>query len=76
MALQARVIFHLSRSVTGSNYNHKRLRWYYTSIRITMSDKAPSDYPHNNSSKRGAKEKPLDLSDPNDNAFILVSLEM
>jgi len=41
-----------------------------------MSEAPPLDYPRNSSSKRGAKEKPLDPKDPNDNAFVLVSVEM
>ncbi len=49
MALRAWVSFHLSCSVTGANYLHKTSRWYYTSIRITMSDKTPSDYARNSS---------------------------
>ena len=68
------MFFHLS--VTRAKYNHKPSRWYNTSICITMSDKTPSDYPRNSSSKRGPKEKPLDPNDPNDSAFVLVSLMM
>ena len=41
-----------------------------------MSKAPPLEYPRDGSSKRGAKEKTWDLSDPNDNAFLLVSVEM
>ncbi len=75
-AFRVVVFFHLSRSVTGANYVHKTSRWYYTSIRITMSEAPPLNYPRDSSSKRGAKERLLDPEDPNDNAFELVSVEI
>ena len=69
------MFFHFSLSVTTANYIHKTSRCYYTSICTTMSKAPPSDYPRNSSSKRGAKEKPLDPNDPNDSAFVLVSVD-